>query len=272
MADRPLEGKVAVITGSSSGIGFAAATRFAAAGATLVLSGRHEGRGETARRTLEAAGSRAIFVPIDVACEDDVQRLMGSAFDTYGSLDILVNNAGPAGDELGIGRLHEMSEAMFDRTMRIGAYGPFFCCKHAIPYMMTSGGGAIVNVSAIAAMRALPNFAGYALSKSVLEALGRQVANDYASAGIRCNTLMVGTVRPEPDDVSTLPPSFDATSLDRIIGRTTMLGTVGRYSDVVSALLFLVTAESRFITGASIPVDGGAHAKLQYPDYVEAMS
>jgi NAD(P)-dependent dehydrogenase (short-subunit alcohol dehydrogenase family) len=156
--------------------------------------------------------------------------------------------------------------------MKIGAYGPFWCCKYALPGIIASGGGAIVNISAIAAVRALPRFAGYALSKSVLEALSRQVANDYASAGVRCNTLLVGTVRPQEDDISTLPPGFDAGTLDKAIARTTMLGRVGRYAEVAEAALFLSSPASGYITGASLPVEGGALGKMQYPDYVEAMT
>lgn len=272
VVDLPLQAKTAVITGSSSGIGLAVARRLAVAGANIVLSGRNEVRGKAAELALQEAGVHARYVSLDVTSEESVRRLMDAAVAEFGSLDILVNNAGPTGSELGIGKLHELPAEMFDRTMRIGAYGPFYCCKHAIPHMITAGGGAVVNISAIAAIRALPHFGGYAIAKSILEALGRQVANDYAAAGIRCNTLLVGTVRPGAEDVSTLPDSFDAVPLDLRIAQTTMLGSVGRYSDVASAVLFLVTPESRYITGASLPVDGGALGKLQYPDYLDAMS
>jgi NAD(P)-dependent dehydrogenase (short-subunit alcohol dehydrogenase family) len=261
-----------VITGSGAGIGLAIARRFAAEGASIVLSGRNEARGQAAERALQATGAKALYVPLDVSREEQVRRLMERAVGEFGSLDVLVNNAGPNGDDFGIGALHDLSTETFDRTMKIGAYGPFWCCKYALPKMMAGGGGAIVNISAIAAVRALPRFAGYALSKSVLAALSRQVANDYASAGVRCNTLLVGTVRPEEGDVSTLPPGFDAATLDNAIARTTMLGKVGRYADVAEAALFLASPLSRYITGASLPVEGGALGKMQYPDYVEAMT
>jgi NAD(P)-dependent dehydrogenase (short-subunit alcohol dehydrogenase family) len=272
MTPHILAGKVAVITGSGAGIGLAIARRFAAEGASIVLSGRNEARGQAAERALRDAGAAAVYVPLDVSREEQVRRLMERAVGEFGALDILVNNAGPNGDDFGIGALHVLSTETFDRTMKIGAYGPFWCCKYALPKMMAGGGGAIVNISAIAAVRALPRFAGYALSKSVLEALSRQVANDYASAGVRCNTLLVGTVRPEEGDVSTLPPGFDAATLDNAIARTTMLGKVGRYADVAEAALFLASPLSRYITGASLPVEGGALGKMQYPDYVEAMT
>jgi NAD(P)-dependent dehydrogenase (short-subunit alcohol dehydrogenase family) len=150
-----------------------------------------------------------------------------------------------------------------------------YCCTNAarlLPKMIAVGGGTMVHISAVAAVRALPRFAGYALAKSVLEALSRQVANDYASSGIRSNTLLVGTVRPDEYDISTLPPDFDSDTLDQAIGRTTMLGRVGRYTDVAEATLFLASSLSQYITGASLPVDGGALGKMQYPDYVDAMA
>ena len=267
-----LKGKVAVITGSGAGIGFAIARRFAAEGASIVVSGRDTTRGQAAAGVLRAGGAPATYIHLDVSQEPQVRHLMDRAAAEFGAIDILINNAGPNGDDFGIGALHELSSETFDRTMKVGAYGPFWCCKYALPAMIAGGGGAIVNISAIAAVRALPRFSGYALSKSMLEALTRQVANDYAAAGIRCNTLLVGTVRPEADDVSTLPPDFDAAALDATIARTTMLGRVGTYADVAEAALFLVSAQSRYITGASLPVEGGALGKLQYPDYVAAMT
>lgn len=266
-----LDQKTAVITGAGAGIGYSIATLFAARGAKIVLAGRNARRGSSAEQALRATGAEALYVPTDVSVEEDVKRLMDVARITYGSLDILINNAGPSGSELGIGAIHELPSSAFDKAMKVGAYGPFWCCKHALPHMIASHGGAIVNISATAAVRALPHFGGYAIAKSVLEALGRQVANDYAPDGIRCNTLLVGTVRPGVGDVSTLPEGFDAAALDRTIAKTTMLGTIGSYEHVAQAALFLVSNASAYITGASLPVEGGALGKLQYPDYRSAM-
>jgi NAD(P)-dependent dehydrogenase (short-subunit alcohol dehydrogenase family) len=272
MGRQLLEGKVAVITGAGAGIGLAIARRFAAEGASIVLSGRNEARGRAAEHALRDGNTRAVYVPLDVSREEEVQRVMERAVAEFGALDILINNAGPNGDDFGIGAVHDLPTETFDRTMKVGAYGPFWCCKYALPKMIAVGGGTMVHISAVAAVRALPRFAGYALAKSVLEALSRQVANDYASSGIRSNTLLVGTVRPDEYDISTLPPDFDSDTLDQAIGRTTMLGRVGRYTDVAEATLFLASSLSQYITGASLPVDGGALGKMQYPDYVDAMA
>jgi NAD(P)-dependent dehydrogenase (short-subunit alcohol dehydrogenase family) len=264
-----LEGKVAVITGAGAGIGFAIAQRFAAEGASLVLAGRSEARGRAAERALQDSGAKAVYVPLDVSREEDVQTGMERAVAEFGSLDILINNAGPNGDDFGLGTLHELPTDIFDRTMKVGAYGPFWCCKYALPKMIAAGGGTLVHISAVAAVRALPHLGGYAMAKSVLEALSRQVANDYARHGIRSNTLLVGTIRPQEHDISTLPPNFNSARLDGTISRTTMLGRVGRYAEVAEAVLFLASPLSRYITGASLPVDGGALAKMQYPDYTQ---
>src|SRR3546814_6133519 len=111
----------------------------------------------------------------------------------FGSLSMLVNNAGPSGETFGYGALPELPGAIFEQTMRVGAFGAFWACKYALPHMIAGGGGSVVNISAIPATRALPHMGAYAMAKAGLEALGRQVANDYAVNGIRCNNLVVGT-------------------------------------------------------------------------------
>ncbi|HEY9580366.1 MAG TPA: SDR family oxidoreductase [Rhizorhapis sp.] len=272
MLNPVLDGRVALITGSGSGIGFAIAQRLAAHGAKVVLSGRSRTHGEAAEKMLRDMGAQAKYVPVDIAQEDDVRKLVDMAIAEFGSLSMLVNNAGPSGETFGYGALHELPGAIFEQTMRVGAFGAFWACKYALPHMIAGGGGSVVNISAIPATRALPHMGAYAMAKAGLEALGRQVANDYAVNGIRCNNLVVGTVRPESGDVSTLPADFDHEPLDRAIAPTTMLGTVGRYADVAAAALFLVSDQSRYITGANIPVEGGALGRVQYPDYTEIMT
>src|SRR3546814_13852635 len=148
--------------------------------------------------------------------------------------------------------------------MRVGAFGAFWACKYALPHMIAGGGGSVVNISAIPATRALPHMGAYAMAKAGLEALGRQVANDYAVNGIRCNNLVVGTVRQESGDVSTLPADFDHEPLDRAIATTAMLGPVGSYEDVAAAARVIVSDRNRYITGANIPVVGGPWERLNY--------
>lgn len=266
-----LTGRVAIVTGGSSGIGLAIAARLARAGAAVMLSSRNADTGGAARRRLLAAGGNVDFRAADVTSAAAISALVAETAARFGPPAILVNNAGPAGEDFGLGAIHELSEATFRAAMDIGAMGALLCCQAVLPHMMAQGGGVILNISAIAAVRAIPLMGAYAMSKAALEALGRQIANDYAPYGIRCNNLVVGTVRPGPDDVSTLPGDFDHRSLDLAIARTTMAGRVGDYAEAADAALFLLSDASRFITGANVPVDGGALGKLAYPDYRDAM-
>lgn len=267
-----LRGRVAIVTGGSSGIGFAVAARLVAQGVAVMISGRDPATGASAEQALTRAGGEAEFFAADIASKSAVTAMVARAADRFGAPTILVNNAGPSGESFGLGAVHELPSAAFADAMNIGAMGALFCCQSVLPHMIAQARGAIVNISAIAASRAIPLMGAYAMSKAALEALGRQVANDYAQHGIRCNNLVVGTVRPEAGDVSTLPADFDHHALDQVIATTTMVGRVGYYAEAADAALFLLSHHSRFITGASIPVDGGALGKLAYPDYTDAMA
>ena len=264
-------GRVAIVTGGSSGIGLAIALRLCAAGASVMISGRNGETGAAALRALSRAGGRAAFVAGDVASEADVAAMVAQATTQLGPPTLLVNNAGPSGEAFGLGAIHELPAAAFAQAITVGAMGALHCCQAVLPHMIAQGGGAIVNISAIAAALAIPLMGAYAMSKAALEALGRQVANDYACHGVRCNNLVVGTVRPQNGDVSTLPDGFDHATLDRAIATTTMLGRVGSYAEAADAALFLLSDESRFVTGTNLTVDGGASGKLAYPDYTGAM-
>jgi NAD(P)-dependent dehydrogenase (short-subunit alcohol dehydrogenase family) len=265
------QGRIAIVTGGSSGIGLAIATRLAAAGAAVMVSGRKADTGASACRTMRSTGADVDFFAADVTNEAAVQDLVAATEARFGAVAILVNNAGPSGDAFGLGAIHALPSNTFSHAMDIGAMGALYCCQAVLPQMMAAGRGVILNISAIAATRALPLMGAYAMSKAALEALGRQVANDYARHGIRCNNLVVGTVRPESADISTLPGHFDHSSIDRIIAKTTMTGRVGSYAEAAEAALFLLSDRSSFITGANIPVEGGALHKLGYPDYSDAM-
>lgn len=266
-----LTGRVAIVTGGSSGIGFAIATRLAASGAAVMISGRNAKTGLAAQEALTGSGGVAAFLQTDVTDEVAVTELVAQAARQFGPPTLLVNNAGPSGDVFGLGLVHELPASAFADAMNVGVMGALLCCRAVLPHMMAQGRGAIVNISAIAAARAIPLMGAYAMCKAALEALGRQVANDYARHGVRCNNLQVGTVRPQAGDVSTLPDTFDHGPLDRAIAATTMAGRVGNYAEAAEAALFLLSDRSSFITGASIPVDGGATGKLAYPDYTDAM-
>jgi 3-oxoacyl-[acyl-carrier protein] reductase len=264
-----LQGKVALVTGSTSGIGRAIAERFAAEGASVVVCGRSRERGRPVASALIGQGDQAVFIPVDIGDENQVKSLADAAVDEYGKIDILVNNAGPNGVAMAVGRFHELSGAAFGSNIDVGVHGLFWCCKYVLPHMIAAGGGSIVNISSLAAVRAIPRVGAYAMSKAAMEALSRQIANDYAGDNIRSNSLLVGTVRPEASDDSTLPEGLDVAGLDTEMRKTTMTGQLGHYRDIADAALYLASDRSRYITGASLPVDGGASGKVQYPDFTE---
>lgn len=267
-----LSGQVTVVTGSAGGIGFAIAKRFAAAGSKLVITSRDQLRGSNAEAELRSMGGELCFVQADMSSEAEAQRVIDTALDRFGRVDVLVNNAGPSGDDFGLSMIHQLPTEQLEKTLRVGFYGPLWCSQRVLPIMLQQQSGVIINISAIAAARAIPAMGAYAIAKAAMDALGRQIANDYAAKGIRCNSLLVGTVRPDATDRSTLPDDFDHAALDTAIGRTTMLGHVGHYDDVAEAALFLASPSSKYITGAGLPVEGGALAKLQYPDYSDVLN
>ena len=264
-----LKGKRALVTGGSTGIGLAVAKRLIAAGAEVVISGRNVEAGAVAEVELRRGGREARFIAFDAGREESVRALIDGTTDTLGGLDILVNNAGPNGRAFGLGLVHELPSDDFDACIKVGLYGPFWCCKYALPVLTKAAESWVVNISAVVALRAAPKMTGYAIAKNGLEALTRQVANDYGGQGVRANAVVLGTMRAGEGDISTLPEGFDAATLDRVTARTTMVGHVGSYADAADAVLFLLSPGARFITGVSLPVDGGGLAKLAYPDYTD---
>ncbi|KJS09781.1 MAG: hypothetical protein VR73_01075 [Gammaproteobacteria bacterium BRH_c0] len=264
-----LQNKVALVTGSTSGIGLAIAERFSAQGAALVISGRSQERGQAIASQLRSKGKRAIYIQADIGEEAQVKSLVDGAIGEFGTIDILVNNAGPNGEAMAVGRFHELSAKQFNDNIQVGIFGLFWCCKYVLPHMIAAQGGSVINISSLSALRAIPKIGAYAISKAAMEAATRQIANDYAADNIRCNSLLVGTVRPQQADVSTLPSDLDVSGLDKVMQQTTMVGRLGTYQDVADAALFLASEQSRYITGASLPVDGGANGKIQYPDFTQ---
>lgn len=266
-----LNGKVALITGGSTGMGFAIAQRIAEAGGKVVIASRNPQTGQAAEQRLRNAGHDAHFIAFDMMDEASVQAMVEAAAARHGRLDILVNNAGPNGSAFGLGLVHELSSEGFDEAMKVGIYGLFWSCKYALPHLVKAGESSVINLSAGVALRAAAKMTGYSLVKAALEALTRQIANDYARQGVRCNSLLLGTMRAEDGDISTLPAEFDSATLDKTTAGTTMVGHVGTYADAANAALFLLSPASRFITGVGLPVDGGALGKMGYPDYTETM-
>ncbi|MBY8862828.1 SDR family oxidoreductase [Nocardia sp. CA2R105] len=243
-----LAGKVAVITGAGSGIGRASALLFAREGAKVVcadISGRQD-------KTAADIGEAAVAVQVDVAKSVDVQQMIAAAVNSFGRLDILFNNAGMSGKR---GPLAELDEDSFDTVVAVNLKGAFLGMKYAIPAMLASGGGSVINTASASALVGWKGIAAYAAAKGGIVQLTKSAALDYATQNIRVNAICPGMTwtglagAPEDSEPPTdvVPPQ--------------PMKRWGKSVELASAALFLASDESSFVTGTAIPVDGGYVAR-----------
>jgi 3-oxoacyl-[acyl-carrier protein] reductase len=247
-----LEGEVAIVTGSTSGLGRTVAELFAGEGARVVVTGRNRQRGEAAAAAITDAGGEAAFIAADLADVTNCDELVAATVDRFGALTVLVNNA-IAGTEAGDGSVTSMTPTGWDTTLRVNLTAVAWLSRAAIPPMTEAGHGSIVNISSRAAERASPGLAAYVTSKGGVNALTRSIAVDYASANIRCNTVSPGYVLHERRDAG-----LGDAERARLEGmHLTRLGTP---LDVAFAALYLASREAEFVTGINLAVDGGSTA------------
>jgi len=264
-----VQGRVALVTGSTRGVGEAVARRLAAAGASVVITGRSETDGAALERDITAAGGTARYVPMDIGIEEQVAAAVRRAVELFGGLDILVNNAAPT-DQIMAGtdkRASELTTEDLEAMLVPGLYGQFWACKYALPHLAASGRGAIVNISSMGALVGLPRMPAYSMSKGALNALSRQIAVDYASEGVRSNTIVIGYVLS--------PPVLAKVMEHPDVGPALMKATLtppGTPEDVAEAALFLASDASRYITGSDVNLDGGLLATRDLPDIPSAFA
>lgn len=246
-----LADKVALITGSASGMGKLAAEVFAREGASIVVTDIMEKEGEETARAVRDAGGSAVFVPGNVAHDADVQRVVAAAIDSYGRIDVLYNNAGimPAEDS----GVVETAEETWDKVIDVNLKSAFLYCKHTIPHMVEQGKGSIINVASFVAFMGctVPQDA-YTASKGGMLSLTKSLAVQYGRNGIRCNAICPGPI--ETPLLRYLWTSEDARDLR--INRIP-LGRFGEAKDIVYMALYLASDESSWTTGAWLMVDGG---------------
>lgn len=248
-----LEGEIALVTGSTAGIGKAIATTFAAEGARVVVTGRDAGRGDAVVDAITRDGGHAAFHAAELSDEAACSQLVSAAVDTFGGLTVLVNNAAGSTVDESDTAVAQMTTATWEATLRVNLTAPMWLARAVIPRMVETGHGSIVNISTRAAERASPGLAAYIASKGGLNALTRSIAVDYADANIRCNTISPGYVLNERRDA-------ELTDDRRARYEGMHLTRLGEASDVAHAAVYLAGPESEFVTGVNLPLDGGGSA------------
>ncbi|MFC4535827.1 3-oxoacyl-ACP reductase [Sphaerisporangium dianthi] len=242
-----LHDRVAVITGAAGGIGLATARRFAEEGAKVVCADLDE---EGGAKIAEEVGG--IFVRTDVTSEDDVARMFGTAFDTYGSVDVAFNNAGisPPDDD----SILTTGMDAWRRVQDVNLTSVYLCCKHAIPYMRRQGKGSIINTASfVAVMGSATSQISYTASKGGVLAMSRELGVQFAREGIRVNALCPGPVNtPLLRELFAKDPERAQRRLVHI-----PLGRFAEASEIAAAAAFLASDDASFITGAEFLVDGG---------------
>ena len=250
-----LDGKVALVAGASRGIGAVTARAFARAGADVVLAARNKDALESVAEGIRADGGKALAVPTDVGDPASVEQLVQQAERTFGHLDAAFNNAtdGPMPAPLA-----DLDPEGFDRAIRTNIRGTFLGMKYEIQAMLRAGGGAIVNMASLAGLQGVANLAGYAAGKAGIIALTKVAALDYADQGIRVNVVAPGPI---------LTHHLEAAGAEaqRLAGLSTPMRRVGRPDEVAATVVWLCSDQASFVTGATLPIDGGQYAGLKPP-------
>ncbi|MBW4484809.1 MAG: glucose 1-dehydrogenase [Tildeniella torsiva UHER 1998/13D] len=241
-----MAGKVAIVTGASSGIGRATAIAFGQAGATVVVVARRPNKGEETVQQIKAAQGEATFIQADVTQASDIEAMVKQTVETYGRLDYAFNNAGSGTS----GKLADLSEADWDFEINANLKSVWLSMKYEIPAMQQSGGGAIVNTSSQGALLGVAGYGAYGAAKAGVIALSRAAAAEYSGDRIRINTVSPGAVK--TDLWAAAPPEM----LDQVAAGIP-LQRIGRPEDIAEAVVWLCSEGAGFVTGHNLVVDGG---------------
>jgi NAD(P)-dependent dehydrogenase (short-subunit alcohol dehydrogenase family) len=250
----PFAGKGALVTGGGSGIGLGCAQRLAALGAAVTICGRREDRLQAG---IEAIGAGSRYVVADITNEGDVARAVAAASEPTGSLDVVVANAGATE---ALGPLPLVDVGAFERDLKLNVLGTFLTIKHSAPALARAGGGAIVAISSIAGVLTHRIMAPYSASKSGMEMLVKNAADELGGYRIRVNAVRPGLV---PTETSDPLASNELTRADYLAQMP--LGRLGEVEDIAGAVAFLAGPDATWITGQCLGVDGG-HSLRRGPD------
>lgn len=249
-----LEGKAALVTGASSGIGRAAAVLFAREGARVIVSDINVSGGEETVAAIQKQGGEARFIRCDISKPAEVEALIRGAVETLGRLDCAVNNAGVSGVMV---PTVDYPEDDWDRVIATNLKGVWLCMKQELQQMLKQGGGSIVNTASVAGLVGVPMTSAYVAAKHGVVGLTKTVALEYAKANIRINVVCPGVVRtPMLMDTTRENPQMEAALL-----AAEPVGRMAEPEEIAEALVWLCSGAASFITGAALPVDGGIVAR-----------
>jgi NAD(P)-dependent dehydrogenase (short-subunit alcohol dehydrogenase family) len=247
--------RVVIATGSASGLGLAAVRQFAEEGARLVLVDWAEQAVNGVAADLAARGTQAVAIVGDVSRVAVAKQAVQTALTRFGRVDVLINNAGI--DPLEATSLVETTEEQWDAIMGVNVKAAFLFAKEAIPAMIATGGGAIVNTASSAGMKASPREAAYGISKAAVLALTRALARDFTSQGIRTNAICPGFLEAITTDRRATMTGDQKAARRALAGSLVPLGREGSYEEVARSILFLASPESSYTSGAALLIDGG---------------
>lgn len=242
-----LEGKVAVVTGGTRGIGFEIVKKFLEAGAKVALFGSRQETVDKALSKLHAEGGSETVIGLcpDLGNYAEVENAIKSVKDTFGAVDVLVNNAGISARE----SVYEYSPEEFDKIMTLNVNAVFYCIRASVPYMKEQGGGSIINMSSMVSIYGQPAGCGYPASKFAVNGLTKSLARELGKDQIRVNAVAPGVTR--TDMVAALPEE-----MVKRISSTIPLGRVGEPEEIANAALFLASELASYVTGTILSVDG----------------
>lgn len=249
-----LKGKVAIVTGSTSGIGIGIARLFAAEGAKVVVCGRRAEKGQAVVDRIVADGGEASYHFMDITQTESIEKLFADTAERYGKIDVLVNNA--ANVALKDGRVDELTLDMWDDIFRSDMRGTFYATKCVLPYLQKNGGGSIVNIGSMASCSGDLSSTAYACAKAGVDKLTQYTALQYGKQNIRCNCVRPGLIV-TPENEAHVPQMLKDIFTDNI-----MVNRYGCPEDIGHMCVYLASDESEYVTGQIVNVDGGLNSHV----------